>query len=830
MTKLPSHTTPTTISAADGFILSVIVAFLSVVFSLLSSTADALGSGSTIAVSYGSGTVCAVVAAQRTQRILCHRRGAVVAVLPDISFSEIAAGRNFLCGIRSGGYSLLCWDLNVTQNSSFYPKRIYFNDTVLLGNLSVGDEQVCATTVDGVVKCWRGSNNVTVPELNFGSISSGVGFTCGILKNTSRVRCWGSNNTIANKIETQFGDRSMLSISAGGSHVCGVDRGGFLFCHGNNDSGQLNPPSNSSLEFSALALGSVHSCAIREQYKSVVCWGGGGEYSVNVTEGVSFESIVSGWNFTCGLTSLNLSIICWGPGWENGSGSQVNLRAEILPGPCVQSSCKCGVYLHSDRLCFSSGTICIHCLPQILSPPPPIPVSPPPPPPPSPPDQPRSSPPSKELTRGLLAFGIIGSFGCFAGLCTVIYCLWTGVCFGDKKIHNSVQPTITRDGSNGGVTTSNNSPPSRSSTIRRQGSSTIRRQGSRMLTMRRQRSGTSSKHAERAEEFSLAELAAATNDFSLENKIGSGSFGVVYRGKLWDGREVAIKRGETGQKLKKLQEKESAFESELAFLSRLHHKHLVRLVGFCEERDERLLVYEYMKNGALYDHLHNKNNVEKASSLLNSWKMRIKIALDASRGIEYLHNYAVPPIIHRDIKSSNILLDVNWIARVSDFGLSLMGSESECENRENQPIKAAGTVGYIDPEYYGLNVLTAKSDVYGLGVVLLELLTGKRAIFKDGENEGSPPISIVDYAVPAIMAGELMKVMDPRVGLPALNEVEAVELVAYTAMHCVHLEGKERPTIADIVSNLERALTLCVDDLSHGSISSGSISIVSAAD
>ncbi|GAV91844.1 Pkinase domain-containing protein, partial [Cephalotus follicularis] len=306
----------------------------------------------------------------------------------------------------------------------------------------------------------------------------------------------------------------------------------------------------------------------------------------------------------------------------------------------------------------------------------------------------------------------------------------------------------------------------------------------------------------RAEEFSLYELAAATNNFALENKIGAGSFGIVYRGKLADGREVAIKRGETGTKKKKFQEKESAFDSELAFLSRLHHKHLVRLVGYCEERDERLLVYEYMKNGALYDHLHSKNNVEKSYSVVNSWKMRIKIALDAARGIEYLHNYAVPSIIHRDIKSSNILLDANWTARVSDFGLSLMGPESDHDYR---PMKAAGTVGYIDPEYYGLNVLTAKSDVYGLGVVLLELLTGKRAIFKDGEDGGSP-VSLVDFAVPVIMAGELVKILDTRVGTPELNEAEAVELVAYTAMHCVHLEGKERPTISDIVANLERAL------------------------
>ncbi|KAF7830942.1 putative serine/threonine-protein kinase-like protein CCR3 [Senna tora] len=790
---------------------------------LNSFVAHSLGSGATLAITDDSGTVCGIVSGEPNQRIECYRRGGqILAVEPNVSFSSISGGNSYFCGLRSGNYSLLCWD-TLSSNDTLETKRLYYNDTVLLENLAVGDTQVCTTFVgSGTVTCWR-----TAPAFyssvsdQFASISSGSGFSCGILKNNSRVRCWGedsSASSISNSIQNEFGNMSMLSLVAGDSHVCGLNSSGFLVCKGSNSSGQLDAPQGEPLEFSGLALGAEHSCAIRRSNGSVVCWGGRGEFSANLTRGVSFEIIVSGSNFTCGLTTSNFSVMCWGPGWANNTTtSNSNLRSElelplppILPGPCVQSSCsECGIYPQSQTLCSGFGNICKPCVPKILTPAgAPAPASPPM----SPPSSPSRS---KTLTRGLLAFAIVGSIGAFAGICTIIYCLWTGVCFGNKKVHNSVQPTITRGGSsnNGANVISNNSPPSRSSTIRRQGS----------RIMRRQRSGTSSmKHPDRAEEFTLGELVAATDNFSLENKIGAGSFGVVYRGKLADGREVAIKRGETGSKKKMFQEKESAFESELAFLSRLHHKHLVRLVGFCEEKDERLLVYDYMKNGALYDHLHDKNNVEKTNSFLNSWKTRIKIALDASRGIEYLHNYAVPPIIHRDIKSSNILLDANWTARVSDFGLSLMGPDTDQDYR---PTKAAGTVGYIDPEYYGLNVLTAKSDVYGFGIVLLELLTGKRAIFKDGENGGTP-VSVVDFAVPAIMAGELVKILDPRVGPPELNESEAVELVAYTAMHCVNLEGKDRPTMTDIVANLERALALC--DSSHGSISSsGTISIVS---
>ncbi|XP_057989725.1 putative serine/threonine-protein kinase-like protein CCR3 [Hevea brasiliensis] len=308
-----------------------------------------------------------------------------------------------------------------------------------------------------------------------------------------------------------------------------------------------------------------------------------------------------------------------------------------------------------------------------------------------------------------------------------------------------------------------------------------------------------------AEGFTLAQIAAATYDFSPQNKVGVGRSFAVYRGRLPDGSEVAVKRGDTNHQRKKFQEEDRFFETELTFLSRLHHKHLVRLVGYCEEENEKILVYEYAKYGSLHDFLH-KNNIEENSSVINSWKMRIQIALDAARGIEYLHNYAVPPIIHGDIKSSNILLDANWAARVCDFRLSLLGAESESNYK---PKKAVGTVGYVDPEFYSRNVITAKSDVYSFGVVLLELLTGKRAIFND-EDSGDAITSIVDFTVPKILANELLKVLDERIAPPELlKEAEALELVAYTALHCVNLEGNNRPSITNIVSNLDQALSLC---------------------
>ncbi|THU54347.1 hypothetical protein C4D60_Mb10t24140 [Musa balbisiana] len=575
---------------------------------------------------------------------------------------------------------------------------------------------------------------------------------CGVLAGVfpRSIQCARADATGALSFPL-FPNVSFASVSGGHGSLCGLRSDGTaFFCW---DAATLTQKRvyNDSTALEELAVGDVQIAGVDRNRTFVHWWRADSAFPDKVTG--SYRSLTSGRGFTCAI-STNGSVSCWGPRSGEISVAFVNSNMSTI---VAGDSHACGVSTAGRLICGGNN------------------------------EAGQSTPPSDSAFEfGSLALG--SSHTCAVRRYNGTVVCWGGGAGGEYTPANTTAFVFIVAG----------------------GNLTCGLTGSRV--MRRQRSGPSS-FKDRAEEFSFSELAAATKNFSLETKIGAGSFGTVYKGKLPDGREVAIKRSESGPRTKKFQEKESAFQSELAFLSRLHHKHLVGLVGYCEEREERLLVYEYMKNGALYDHLHPKNGDQ--TSVLNSWKMRIKVLLDAARGIEYLHSYAVPPIIHRDIKSSNILLDSNWIARVSDFGLSLMGPES---GDGHLSMKAAGTVGYMDPEYYGLHHLTVKSDVYGLGVVMLEVLTGRRAIFKD--EEGGNPTSVVDYAVPCIVAGEAGKVLDARVGQPGPHEAEVVELVAYTAVHCVNLEGRNRPNMTDIVANLESALALC--EGSHGSISSGS--------
>jgi serine/threonine protein kinase len=319
---------------------------------------------------------------------------------------------------------------------------------------------------------------------------------------------------------------------------------------------------------------------------------------------------------------------------------------------------------------------------------------------------------------------------------------------------------------------------------------------------------------------------AYTNNFSRDNLIGEGSHGNVYHGRLHDGREVAVKRM-VNMQLTNLQED---FDTELAILSRLRHKHIIRLLGSCVtlSKDKRLqattlkkkkgllkrwrmepkepespevlkrhIVYEYMENGTLFDHLHSVDGSSDMSPVTSSWKIRINVLLGVSRAMEHLHCHANPPIIHRDTKSANILLDANWVPRVSDFGLSVTWDTASDESAM-QVYQIVGTHGYMAPEYVFHGLITPAIDVYSLGVMMLEVLTGKNAYSEE-----------VTFADLAIVPCHLDMRPVPE---PTPWQLQALKRVAWTARCCVKLDAKDRMAISEVAANLEKAHELICRD------------------
>nr|KJB36609.1 hypothetical protein B456_006G167000 [Gossypium raimondii] len=266
-----------------------------------------------------------------------------------------------------------------------------------------------------------------------------------------------------------------------------------------------------------------------------------------------------------------------------------------------------------------------------------------------------------------------------------------------------------------------------------------------------------------AQIFRLTELKDATNGFKEFNVLGRGSYGFVYKAVLADGRQVAVKRANAATII---HTNSRDFEMELEILCNARHCNIVNLLGYCSEMGERLLVYEYMPHGTLHDHLHGG-----LSPL--SWSLRLKISLQAARGLEYLHKEVEPPIVHRDVKTSNILLDSDWGARIADFGL-FTSSEKDLD--------LSGDM---------------KSDVYRFGIVLLEILSGRKAYDRD-----YTPASIVDWAVPLIKQGKAAAIIDCYVALP--RNVEPLLKLADIAELAVREDPSERPTMSDIVILLQQ--------------------------
>ncbi|KAK3039878.1 hypothetical protein RJ639_028271 [Escallonia herrerae] len=304
--------------------------------------------------------------------------------------------------------------------------------------------------------------------------------------------------------------------------------------------------------------------------------------------------------------------------------------------------------------------------------------------------------------------------------------------------------------------------------------------------------------------FTYGETTLATNNFSNSALVGQGGYGKVYKGILADGAVVAIKRAQEGSL-----QGEKEFLTEIELLSRLHHRNLVSLVGYCDEEGEQMLIYEFMPNGTLRDHLSATGKSKEPLS----FAARVRVALGSAKGILYLHTEADPPIFHRDIKATNILLDSRFNAKVADFGLSRLAPVPDFEGTLPAHVSTVvkGTPGYLDPEYFLTHKLTDKSDVYSLGVVFLELLTGMQPI-SHGKN-------IVREVNVAYRSGMIFSVIDERMGsYPS----ECVEKFVSLALKCCQEETDARPSMTDVVRELESIWHMMPESdtrTSHSSIS-----------
>ncbi|KAF6169441.1 hypothetical protein GIB67_021444 [Kingdonia uniflora] len=296
--------------------------------------------------------------------------------------------------------------------------------------------------------------------------------------------------------------------------------------------------------------------------------------------------------------------------------------------------------------------------------------------------------------------------------------------------------------------------------------------------------------------FQLSELRAITQNFSNNYLLGEGGFGTVHKGYVDENLRAGLKAQPVAVKLLNIEGLQGHREwlAEVIFLGQLRHSHLVKLIGYCSEAEERLLVYEFMPKGSLENHLFKRISVSLA------WGTRLKIAIGAAKGVAFLHG-TEKPVIYRDFKTSNVLLDSDFTAKLSDFGLAKMGPEG---SETHVTTRVMGTYGYAAPEYVNTGHLTTKSDVYSFGVVLLELLTGRRAVEK-----ARPKLeqNLVEFAKPYLTSSRRLRcIMDPK--LAGQYSVKGAREVASLALKCVSLNPKDRPRMSTVVEVLDRLQNL----------------------
>lgn len=288
--------------------------------------------------------------------------------------------------------------------------------------------------------------------------------------------------------------------------------------------------------------------------------------------------------------------------------------------------------------------------------------------------------------------------------------------------------------------------------------------------------------------FPLAVIQEATNNFSEDLVIGVGGFGKVYKGVFRDETKVAVKRGASQS-----QQGLAEFRTEIEMLSQFRHRHLVSLIGYYNDQNERIIIYEYMEKGTLKSHLYESDD----TPCLN-WRQRLEVCIGAARGLHYLHTGSTKAIIHRDVKSANILLDENFLAKVADFGLSKTGPEID---KTHVSTAVKGSFGYLDPEYLTTQQLTEKSDVYSFGVVMFEVLCGRPVIDPSLPRE---KVNLVEWVMKCLERKQLEEIVDPR--LAGQIKPDSLQKFVEIAQKCLAEHGTNRPAMGDVLWHLEYAL------------------------
>ncbi|KAL9235903.1 hypothetical protein vseg_010631 [Gypsophila vaccaria] len=744
--------------------------FLLLISLYLADLVSGYGSMGPISAALGNNDVsffCAIDASGKQAIICWDMDGTSPGNSPEnLSLAALSGGEGFMCGILSNTSRAYCWgavDPGTVLVPGVYRENNY-------SHIAAGRDHVCAIRGSyfdvggrGVVDCWDivhagDSGKFTaeqstvfydqnVSNMMFEKIVSGDGFSCGGVKDGGGVLCWGPNSS-------SFGiskiSENISVLSSGKDTLCGISQeSGDVNCWGKNGS-YPKPPSG--VRFVALAGGSSHFCGIREDSHGVECWG---DFNSSlVPKGSGLFAISASDVMMCGIREQDLVLDCW---FVKNSVAPPEYDPPLQlcsPGLCSPSSCGSGEFrfnasaslsepdltslcarkdLHICSPCGSNclegfflSSLCMENADRICSP--------------------CSLCQNSscwdvcglekvemkqrrkhQMQKIVLILGpsIAGFLLILIGWCLFPYLFFFKGKESPKKILRSCIGK--KDEETDGNTDLNPPIPI-------------------------------PQCPGEAQIFRLSELKDATNGFKEFNELGRGSYGFVYKALLTDGRQVAVKRANAATII---HTNIRDFELELEILCKLRHCHIVNLLGYCTEMGERILVYEYMSHGTLHDHLHG------GLSPLN-WTVRLRIVMQAAKGLEYLHMEA---IVHRDIKTFNILLDSDWGARISDFGLSNLNEKD------------------LDEEM--------KNDVYNFGIVLLEIISGRKAYDVDY----TPP-NIVEWAVPLVRKGKAAATIDRYVALP--RNVEPLLRLADIAESAVRENPSDRPTMSTLAHSLEQ--------------------------